>query len=336
MFMVFFGWHALCNHAGRGIFMKNAKLYSVSFLLVLAGSVFLARGALWQAHSLGRSPASDEISARNKSELPRGIFTDPPEGGFFQMAAGLTDTSIATYLIRSSSKMATIIPLEAQMMNDARDDLLRAHKWPTTEAGKQELIQARQVQVDKIKDAISTSNGKSIYTKGDLKSAEASLQEAREMTLLTEKAKKLMIYNKEKALSECRAAGLEAVAAKSSKFAKTLKAVRVVGGTLFLADALGRVYVWNVVDASPSLSPAGSVFKKYTYDQIKALLWRKTSNGLVDAAVPENPSDGTAQGFLDEFEKQHEIDNGHAGNSHDAGAGHGGATGSDAESASDQ
>jgi hypothetical protein len=255
------------------------------------------------------SPAStDSPSDRNKSDLPTGIFSNPPEGGFFQIAAGVSDATIATYLVRSATSSATVIPIEAQMINDAREDLARAHKWPTTQSAKVDLIKVREAHVEKIREILAASNGRSVYTKADLKKAGIALQEVREMTVMSEKAKALMVANAEKSLSESRAAGLEAIAARSGKFAKSMRALRVIGGTLFMADALGRIYVWHVMDANPTLTPAGSVFKHYTYDQIKDLLLNsKTSEVVLDASVPENKSGGSTNAFLNEFETAHEL-----------------------------
>lgn len=66
-------------------------------------------------------------------------------------------------------------------------------------------------------------------------------------------------------------------------------AVRIIGGTLFLADLAGRVYVWNAMDRNPTLSPLGAYSAKKVGDA-----WQIVKNEFADESKTEAKDEKSA------------------------------------------
>lgn len=109
-----------------------------------------------------------------------------------------------------------------------------------------------------------------------LNSATNGAKALRNGTAVSSKMKAFLLEKAEKNLAQARA-----LATRTSKGAKLLKAVKVVGTTVFVTDAIGRAYQWYTQDANPQFAP-GITWALLKAEKPAQQLWDNVSTHVVE------------------------------------------------------
>jgi hypothetical protein len=203
------------------------------------------------------------------------VFTEPARGDEKQVLLGLVDyaTAYGIWSIRSQAMKA---------VRDAEKTLAVLGRDPdfTGALALQDKINSTHEQIEKLRARKSVLSIEELAT---LRKMENDLEFAKDVGVsstgvhnnrIIVRARKDLASARRAALSEGKSPGVVA-----------LKAARIVGTTVFALDIVGRIYVWNVMDKDPTLTPVGT------------FLWKQGKKLFSDVAVT-TPAQGTTQSYL--------------------------------------
>jgi hypothetical protein len=211
------------------------------------------------------------VFAQNKTKSDK-VFDEPKKGEGTQVLLGLGELYLAKMAWPDQSEKSNIL-------RSAENDLESA-KALITETEKAEKVRniqsilgtasGDQLTPSQKADLVAFFNannpdGDELTTAKllpeDLAQAEdfarAELQRAKAINVVTVAAKAESIEKAGAELTKARQAALAGLD-KEAKLAKTIRGVRKVGSSLFILDVASRIYVWNALDANPTLTPVGT------------------------------------------------------------------------------
>ncbi|MBX9766479.1 MAG: hypothetical protein K2X47_04330 [Bdellovibrionales bacterium] len=174
------------------------------------------------------------------------IFTEPKKAGWTQILLGFAEALAAKKLIQG-------LEAESKVLRSAERELAEARGLLTSEAQRRGLINSIEKNVENWHPDVDVD--------GLRDEANERIAQLRSQEIVTPAQKEARIAAAQAELASVRKMIIEA--ASSKKILKTtFRALRIVGSTLLITDVLGRVYVWNAMDANPTLSP-GAAYLNY-------------------------------------------------------------------------
>jgi hypothetical protein len=186
-----------------------------------------------------------DASAQNRLDEDQ-IFSRPPNGSGTQIILGLAELWSAAALWRSAE-------VEKNTVVTAEKELSRVLNSYASEAERTNAVDAL------LENKTSYDNEKVTKNLSDLTNEAANkLEKIKRTKVLVGAERQAAITAAESRLTESRKVFLES-AQKSGASANVFKAVKRVGSALLVMDLLGRIYVWNALDADPTFSPGAQL-----------------------------------------------------------------------------
>ena len=183
-------------------------------------------------------------AAQNRTASDR-IFNESQRGGWTQIFLGIAE-------LAGASSLANISTPEGSALVASSADLKSAHALPTSEAERRASINAIFSNNTNFEDYVED------HTQAGLTPEAAQrMERLRGTNLLTAEEKAARILSAEANLSDARAVLLRA-AQNQGLISKSIRFARLAGSTVLVIDVLARLYVWNGLDANPTLSPAAT------------------------------------------------------------------------------
>jgi hypothetical protein len=180
---------------------------------------------------------STSVFASN-SYVDDDIFNESPRGKDIQIVLGLADAYVAYLLINSISKPNGLLEAESEL-GEARELM--------TDTEKSEKLIFLRKNLDMVR-----SENLGVHNLAKIQNEINSL--IRDTSIVTKEFKTAKIADASKKVDFERALLLTSEA----KYQKIIKGVKIVGAGLLILDVLGRIYVWNTLDANPTFTPVGT------------------------------------------------------------------------------
>jgi hypothetical protein len=196
----------------------------------------------------------DAVGANLRSA--KDIFSDPPTSGWTQVLLGLSEMGAAKAVWPGLER-------EEQALVDAQKRLELVKRTPTSEA-------ERIAQIEADGHALAEMNQASVQVEvGGV--SKVNLADELDYLAGTEavsaQQKASLIAKAEDDVAKAAETALRA-AQERGLIERTLRIVRRGTSILLAGDVIGRIYVWNVLEANPTLTPIGY----YSADVIRALM----------------------------------------------------------------
>ncbi len=182
------------------------------------------------------------VHAQNRQDSDA-IFTEPAKAGWTQIFLGFVE-------LIAAGKVYPGLESEIKSLKSAELNLTMAQEAITSERQRERAIQA-------------ILDNKENYEFGevdpdDLKSsASKRIERLKSGSVMTAEAKTAAIEAAKVEVASARQVAVEAAQNKGI-LQKGIKGLRIVGSTLLVADVVGRIYVWNALDANPTISPGAA------------------------------------------------------------------------------
>lgn len=180
--------------------------------------------------------------AQNRDSVDR-IFPEPTKAGWPQILLGLTQLWIANSLY-------SYLTPEQNMLKNAALNLQIAQDLPVSEEQRERMITAILNNAEKIDDSNAPESIISQSTKKRIERIQLA-------DLVTATEKKVAIKIAQEQLAATRTTYLK-VAQNMGWLDKSLRILRLGTAVVLVGDVIGRVYVWNALDANPTLSPTAT------------------------------------------------------------------------------
>lgn len=173
------------------------------------------------------------------------IFDEPAKAGGTQIFLGIAELILAGYAYPGLTSHQVAVN-SAQLQLDVANDL------PVSEAQRKASINSIVYNPTNYDFEMDVGRVR------ELKAQHARRLEKLETAALVSKAEKqTAIEAAEVGVAKSREAALKA--AQSLGFVdKAVKVVRVGGSVLLVGDVVARIYVWNAMDANPTISPVAT------------------------------------------------------------------------------
>lgn len=175
------------------------------------------------------------------------VFNQPQTAGWTQVLLGLVDYG-------GERGLKQVRPQEVKNLEAAERELKRIDEAPLTwqEKSRADILYDQQRASGTEADEIRSMNRSKDQIRLDRIKMNRTVRAA-DFRRATE------------SLQDARAAALVA----NQRFGnRAIKGAALVGRVIFLTDLAGRIYVWNALDASPTLTPVGTA------------TWHKAQNAL--------------------------------------------------------
>ena len=179
------------------------------------------------------------------------IFDEPKVSGWTQILIGFVEFLAASSVYPGLSN-------EAKLVKTTELNLALAEDLPTSEAERKAKIDALLHNPNNFDFDMDIGNEYELKKK-----AAHRLEKLRSAIIVSEADRAKAISKASTEVGKAREAALKAAQAKGL-ISKTVKIARIGGSVLLVGDVLARIYIWNAMDANPTLSPAGT----YLYHQL--------------------------------------------------------------------
>ncbi len=179
------------------------------------------------------------------------IFNEPATAGWTQIFLGITELIAAQYAYPGMAAEATAV-------KTAQLELTLANDLPVSEAQRVSAIEAL------LNNPNNFDYESEIGDETQLKSNQATrLERLRSVAIVgqADKAKEIAVASTK--LAQARESAVKA-AQSLGLVDKSVKVIRVGASVLLVGDVVARIYIWNAMDANPTISPAAV----YLYNQI--------------------------------------------------------------------
>jgi hypothetical protein len=179
------------------------------------------------------------------------IFSDPATAGWTQIFLGITELVAAQYAFPGMA-------VEGTAVKAAELELTLANDLPVSEAQRTASIQAI------LKNPNNFDFESDIGDESLLKTEAATrIERLRSVSIIDQAEKAKIIAAASTNLAAARETALKA-AQNLGLIDKSVKVLRVGASVLLVGDVAARLYIWNAMDANPTISPAAT----YLYDLI--------------------------------------------------------------------
>jgi hypothetical protein len=183
------------------------------------------------------------------------IFPEPTKGGWTQILLGMSELGVAKAVWPGLER-------EEQALADAQKRLELVKRTPTSEAERLARIEADGHAIAAANSAnvqvqVGTASKVSLADELEFLSSTEAIS-AEQKTALVAKAETDVARAAESALRAAQERGL---------IERGLRILRKGTAVILAGDMMSRVYVWNVLEANPTLTPIGN----YSAELIRAL-----------------------------------------------------------------
>lgn len=174
------------------------------------------------------------------------LFNEPAKNGGTQVLLGIGELIVAERLKPGMSETQ-------KMLSQAEAKLQLAQDLPTSEAQRKATLKAILENTENYTDEIYGEENREVLKPRVAKRVE-SLKSA---AIVTRAEKAAAVQAMETSLSAVRASALESLQ-KVGALDKSIRIVRYGASLVLVGDVAARVYIWNALDANPTLSPAAA------------------------------------------------------------------------------
>lgn len=239
---------------GTGVSNKNVA-QAVLFGGDLLGSYLLIRKLMTPAGLKAIQSAEQALEKVKALEVTKNdkLATPESQAKYSEaLQARVKANREALAILEEAGPVATIDAATKRVKDlEAKIETLRGNSTLTPNV-KSDLIKAAEAELAEARLALTRAQGVKQLT-DSIRKSEATMAAIREGRYVGQNVKADLVKAAEADLAEARA-----LAARTARTGKLIKTVRVVGSTVLIADAIGRVYQWNQTDADPKFSPAMS------------------------------------------------------------------------------
>lgn len=179
------------------------------------------------------------------------IFSEPKKAGWTQMFLGFSELLAAQYAypgLSSQARGVAIAELELAVANDL----------PVSEAQRRSTISAILQNPESYDFESNVGDESSLNTR-----AAQRVEKLRSVSIASATQKSAAIRVASFRVGSAREAALKA-AQELGLVDKTVRVVRQGAAVILVGDIIARIYVWNAMEANPTLSPAAT----YIYNQL--------------------------------------------------------------------
>lgn len=173
------------------------------------------------------------------------IFNEPAKAGWTQVFLGVTELIAAKWV-------APGLTTHQKAVNSAQFSLDIANDMPATEIQRKATINAIIGNPDNYQFETDVGDP------AELKPYHAQrLERIKSVSLTTRAERQAAVQAAELNLAKAREAALKA-AQSLGLVDKAIKVVRVGTAVLLVGDIVARIYIWNAMEANPTISPAAT------------------------------------------------------------------------------
>lgn len=207
------------------------------------------------------------IFASNRYDDNR-IFNERKKGEGTQIILGIADVwaSQALYEMQKS-KVVTTEDKQYRKMIDQAEKELAAAKREMTPAEQDAKVLKYEKKISRLKENIEILRkekpwgykGQILEAQSEIGKLDERIEKTSTKAVISTEEKNAKVESAKEKVSIARKNLIDADIKESKyKYSKNVRRVALVGSSLFIVDVLGRIYVWNALNANPTFTPVGT------------------------------------------------------------------------------